>query len=204
MPKILWKPGTLLAPIPAVMVTCGTMEKPNVLTIAWTGIINTVPPMTYISIRPTRHSYEIIKRTRQFVINLTTKDLCRAADLCGVKSGSNTDKFKEAKLAIEPAQKVTAPLLVDSPLSLECKLVEIKHLGSHDMFLAEIVAVDVDDKYIDSKGKLNLQKAGLLAYSHGEYFAIGDKIGNFGYTVRKHPPAQPHRKPSPNSSPRKK
>lgn len=195
MPKILLKPGTLLAPVPAVMVSCGTIEKPNILTIAWTGIVNTIPPMTYISVRPSRYSYEIIKKSREFVINLTTKDLCRAADLCGVKTGEKTDKLKEARLTVEPAQKVSAPLITESPLSLECKVVEIKHLGSHDMFLAEIVAVNVDDKVIDSKGKLNLQKCGLAAYAHGEYFELGDKIGDFGYSVRKKPIKQPHRKP---------
>ena len=193
--KILWKPGTLLAPVPAVMVSCGTMEKPNIITIAWTGIVNTVPPMTYISVRPSRYSYEIIKKSREFVINLTTKELCYAADICGVKSGENTDKLKEAKLTIEPASKVSAPLITESPLSLECKVVEIKHLGSHDMFLAEIVAIDVDEKFVDSKGKLNLQKCGLATYAHGEYFEVGDKIGNLGYSVRKKPLKQPHRKP---------
>ena len=201
MSKILWKPGTLLAPVPAVMVTCGTMEKPNVLTIAWTGIVNTIPPMTYISIRPSRHSYEIIKKSKHFVINLTTKDLCRAADLCGVKSGADTDKFKEAKLTIEPSQKLSLPMIVESPLALECKVVDIKPLGSHDMFLAEIVAINVDEKYVDSKGKLNLHKCGLAAYAHGEYFELGDKIGDFGYSVRKKSQrsSTPKKKPINNS-----
>lgn len=185
MAKKTWKGGTLLAPVPAVMVSCGTMAQPNVLTIAWTGIINSNPPMTYISVRPQRHSHGIITQSREFVINLTTTALCHATDLCGVKSGAKTDKLKAAKLTIEPSTQVSAPTIVESPLSLECKVTEIKHLGSHDMFLAEIVAVNVDTRYIDSKDKLNLQQAGLIAYSHGEYFALGRKIGSFGYSVKR-------------------
>lgn len=185
MSKTTWKPGTLLAPVPAVMVTCGTLEQPNVLTVAWTGIINTSPPMTYISIRPTRFSYEIIKKSREFVINLTTVALVSAADSCGVKSGSDTNKFAEMDIHVEPSAKLSCPILKESPLSLECKVVEIKQLGSHHMFLAEIVAVDVEDSIITSTGKLNLQKANLLAYAHGEYFELGKSLGTFGFSVRK-------------------
>lgn len=177
--------GTLLAPLPAVMVSCGTLEKANVLTVAWTGIINTKPPMTYISVRPTRHSYGIIRESGEFVINLTTSKMVRETDFCGVKSGKDTDKLKKCGLHIEPASAVSAPIISESPLSLECRVTEIKPLGSHDMFLAEIIAVNVDGRYIDSKGKINLNQAGLMAYSHGEYFSLGRKLGSFGYSVAK-------------------
>ena len=182
--KIL-NPGTLLSPLPAVMVSCGTPEKANILTIAWTGIINTKPPMTYISVRPSRHSYGIIKESGEFVINLTTSKLVREADLCGVKSGRDVDKAAKFGLHLEAAGTVSAPVIAESPLSLECKVVEIKPLGTHDMFIAEITAVNADERYIDSKGKINLQQAGLMAYSHGEYFALGRKLGEFGYSVAK-------------------
>lgn len=177
--------GTLLAPLPAVMVSCGTLEKANVLTVAWTGIVNTKPPMTYISVRPTRYSYGIIKESGEFVINLTTSKMVRETDFCGVKSGKDTDKLKKCGLHIEAASAVSAPIISESPLSLECRVVEITPLGSHDMFLAEIVAVNVDGRYIDSKGKINLNQAGLMAYSHGEYFSLGRKLGSFGYSVAK-------------------
>lgn len=182
--KIL-NPGTLLSPLPAVMVSCGTLEKANILTVAWTGIINTKPPMTYISVRPSRHSYGIIKESGEFVINLTTSKLVREADLCGVKSGRDMDKAAKYGLHLEAAGTVTAPVIAESPLSLECKVVEIKPLGTHDMFIAEITAVNADERYIDSKGKINLQQAGLMAYSHGEYFSLGRKLGEFGYSVAK-------------------
>ena len=182
--KIL-NPGTLLSPLPAVMVSCGTLEKANILTVAWTGIINTKPPMTYISVRPSRHSYGIIKESGEFVINLTTSKLVREADLCGVKSGRDMDKAAKCGLHLEAAGTVTAPVIAESPLSLECRVVEIKPLGTHDMFIAEITAVNADERYIDSKGKINLQQAGLMAYSHGEYFSLGRKLGEFGYSVAK-------------------
>lgn len=175
--------GTLLAPLPAVMVSCGTLEKGNIMTAAWTGIINTKPPMTYVSIRPSRHSYGIIKETGEFVINLTTSRLVRETDFCGVKSGRDMDKAEKCRLRLESASIVSAPVISDSPLSLECRVTEIKPLGTHDMFIAEIVAVSVDERYIDSKGKINLQQSGLMAYSHGEYFALGRKLGSFGYSV---------------------
>ncbi len=177
--------GTLLAPLPAVMVSCGTLEKANVLTVAWTGVINTKPPMTYISVRPTRHSYGIIKESGEFVINLTTSKMVRETDLCGVKSGKDTDKIKKCGLHLAEATAVKAPVIEESPLSLECRVTEIKPLGSHDMFIAEILAVNVDGRYIDSKGKINLNQAGLMAYSHGEYFSLGRKLGSFGYSVTK-------------------
>lgn len=178
--------GTLLAPLPAVMVSCGTPEKANVLTVAWTGILNTKPPMTYISVRPTRHSYGIIKESGEFVINLTTSKMVRETDFCGVKSGRDTDKLKKCGLHPAAASAVKAPLIEESPLALECRVTEIKPFGSHDMFIAEILAVNVDSRYIDSKGKINLNQAGLMAYSHGEYFALGRKLGSFGYSVAKH------------------
>lgn len=177
--------GTLLAPLPAVMVSCGTLEKANVLTVAWTGVINTKPPMTYISVRPTRHSYGIIKESGEFVINLTTSKMVQETDFCGVKSGKETDKIKKCGLHLAEAAAVKAPVIEESPLSLECRVTEIKPLGSHDMFIAEILAVNVDGRYIDSKGKINLNQAGLMAYSHGEYFSLGRKLGSFGYSVAK-------------------
>lgn len=194
MSKQIWKPGTLLAPAPAALVTCGTVEQPNVLTVAWTGIINSVPPMTYVSIRPERFSHHLIEESKEFVINVTTAELTRAADFCGVRSGKDTDKFAEMKLTAIEASAVKAPLIDQSPISLECKVKEIKRLGSHDMFIAEIVAVDVDEKYIDEKGKLDLRKAGVMFYSHGEYFAQGKKLGQMGYTVRKKRPKNPKKK----------
>lgn len=185
MPKQFWKGSALLAPVPAALVTCGTAEKPNVLTIGWTGIVCTRPPMTYISVRPERYSHDIIKESGEFVINLTTSAMVRTTDFCGVKSGRNIDKFKACDLHILPAQKVSVPIIEECPVSLECKITESKLLGSHTMFLAEIVGIDVDERYIDSKGKLNLQQCGLAAYAHGEYFALGRKLGDFGYSVRK-------------------
>ncbi len=185
MPRKILAPGTILAPLPAVMVTCGTMEKANILTIAWTGIINTKPPMTYISVRPSRHSYDIIKESGEFVINLTTSKLVHETDFCGVRSGKDTDKAAKCRLHLEQGSAVSAPVIAESPLSLECRVTEIKPLGTHDMFMAEIVALNVDDRYIDSKGKINLQQAGLMAYAHGEYFSLGRKLGEFGYSVAK-------------------
>ena len=175
--------GTLLAPLPAVMVSCGTLEKANVLTIAWTGILNTHPAMTYISVRPSRYSYGIIKESGEFVINLTTSKMVRETDFCGVRSGKDMDKIRKCGLRLEAASAVKAPIISESPLSLECRVTEIKPLGTHHMFIAEILAVNVDGRYIDSKGKINLQQAGLMAYSHGEYFSLGRKLGSFGYSV---------------------
>ena len=179
------KGSVLLAPVPAALVSCGTLEKPNVLTIAWTGVLSTHPPMTYISVRPSRHSYPIIMKNREFVINLTTSSMCRETDFCGVRSGKNTDKFKLCGLTPEPAKTVNAPMIAECPINLECKVTETKELGSHTMFIAEITGVNADERYIDSKGKLNLQQCGLMAYAHGEYFALGRKLGDFGWSVRK-------------------
>lgn len=185
MSKQFWKGSALLAPVPAALVTCGTMDKPNVLTIGWTGIVCTRPPMTYISVRPERFSHDIIKNSGEFVINLTTSSMVKEVDFCGVKSGRDMDKLAKCGFTPISAQKVSAPIIEECPVSLECRVTESKLLGSHTMFLAEIVGIDVDEKYIDSKGKLNLQQCGLTAYAHGEYFALGRKLGNFGYSVRK-------------------
>lgn len=185
MAKQFWKGSALLAPVPAALVTCGTADSPNVLTIGWTGITCTHPPMTYISVRPERYSHDIIRDSGEFVINLTTSAMCRETDFCGVRSGKNTDKFGKCSFHLLPAQKVSVPIIEECPVSLECKVTESKLLGSHTMFLAEIVGIDVDERYIDSKGKLNLQQCGLMAYAHGEYFALGRKLGDFGWSVRK-------------------
>lgn len=185
MSKVSWKPGTMLFPLPPVMVTCGTMEKPNVLTIAWTGIVNSEPPMTYISVRPSRHSHGIIKEAGEFVINISTLELAKACDYCGVKSGKNTDKFKDMGLEIEPCKEVKAPMLVKAPVSLECKVKSVSSFGTHDMFLAEIVNVNIDDRYLEEDNYLALEKAGLLCFAHGRYYTLGRDLGAFGFSVDK-------------------
>jgi len=177
--------GTLLSPLPAVLVACGDMEKSNVLTVAWTGIACTKPPVLSISVRPERYSYGIIKEAGEFTVNLVTSKMAREVDLCGVKSGRDTDKFTLCGFHRVKSQKIGCPTIDESPLTLECRVREIIPLGSHDMFLADIVAASADSRYMDSKGKLNLQQAGLLAYSHGEYFSLGRKLGDFGFSVRK-------------------
>ena len=185
MGKIVWKPGTFLYPIPAVMVSCGTMEKSNIITVAWTGIINTNPAMVYISVRPTRYSYNLIKNQKEFVINLTTKNLVKATEWCGVKTGAKVDKFKEMKLHKEKASIVKCPMIQESPVSVECTVKQIKNLGSHTMFIADVVHVTVDDAYMDEKGTFHLEKAAPIVYSHGTYFGLGESLGTFGYSVRK-------------------
>lgn len=185
MSRIKWKGAALLSPMPAALISCGTMETPNALTVSWTGIINSQPPKTYISVRESRFSYGIIKASGEFVINLTTPDMTRGVDYCGVKSGRDRDKLKEAGFSVIPSFDVSAPSIQNSPLSLECRVFDVIKLGSHDMFLADILTVSVDEKYVDEKGKLNLKAAGLLCYSHGEYFELGKKTGKFGYSVRK-------------------
>ncbi len=185
MAKIKWRGGALTAPVPPAMVSCGTMEKSNIITVAWTGITNTVPPKTYISVRPSRHSYGIIKDSGEFVINLTPSKLIRSADYCGVYTGAKVDKFLKCSLTKEAASEVSCPLIAESPLSLECKVTDIIELGSHHMFLADIVAVDVDESLIDTAGKLHLERAGLAAFAHGEYFELGKKIGYFGFSAAK-------------------
>lgn len=188
MAKQNWKPGNMLYPVPAVMVSCQREgEKPNIITTAWCGTTCSSPAMVYVSIRPERYSYNIIKETKEFVVNLVTKELTHATDYCGVKSGRDVDKFKETKLTPLPSKNISAPGIEESPVNLECKVKKIIHLGSHDMFLAEVVGVTIDDKYMNESGKFELNSSGLMVYSHGEYFGLGKKIGKFGYSVqRKH------------------
>ncbi len=184
--KLKWKGGTLLAPLPAVMVSCGSMEKPNAITVGWTGIINSDPAKTYVSIRPSRYSYEIIKKTGKFVINLTNESLARATDFCGVRSGRDMNKFEKCGMTAVPAHELSdTPVIAESSISLECRVTDIVPLGTHDMFVADVVAVDVDPALVDEKGALHLERAKLIAYSHGDYFALGRKLGDFGFSVRK-------------------
>lgn len=185
--KVSWKPGTMIYPLPAAMISSGASEEEyNILTISWMGTICTNPPMCYISVRPERHSYKIIKRTGEFVINLTNEELAYATDWCGVKSGKDFNKFNEMKLTPVKGEMVSAPLIKESPLCIECRVKEIIPLGSHDMFIADVVNVQADTRYIDAAtDKFDLQKAKLIAYSHGQYYKLGEEIGRFGWTVKK-------------------
>jgi hypothetical protein len=183
--KTIWKSGTFIYPLPAVMVSCGDMEKSNIITVAWTGIMNTNPAMCYISVRPERYSYNIIKETGEFAINLTTKELAYATDWCGVKTGAKVDKFKEMKLTKQKAENIKCPLIEESPISIECKVKEIKELGSHHMFIADVLSIDVAEKYIDDKGAFDISKCELIAYANGGYYELDKKIGKFGYSVQK-------------------
>ena len=194
--KQSWKPGTMIYPLPAVLVSCGETDgEQNLFTVAWTGTVCTNPPMCYISVRPERHSYEIIKRTGEFVINLTNSKLSRATDWCGVRSGRDYDKFAEMGLTAESAAVVKAPVVAESPVAIECRVKQIIPLGSHDMFLADVVNVLVDEEYINSEtGKLELERADMITYSHGEYFRLGEAIGHFGWSVRKKK-RKPQRRP---------
>ncbi|MBQ5431253.1 MAG: flavin reductase family protein [Lachnospiraceae bacterium] len=186
MAKQSWKPGNMLYPIPAVLVTCkGANGEENVLTVGWAGTINTNPPMLSISVRPERHSYELIRSSKEFVVNLTTKDMVKATDYCGVVSGRDVDKFASCGLTKEKADVVSAPLIAESPVNIECRVTEEKKLGSHSMFIAKVVAVHADEAYMDDKGSFSLAKANPIVYCHGEYFALGAKLGKFGYSVRK-------------------
>lgn len=186
MSKQIWKPSTLLNPVPVVMVSCEDSQgKPNIITIGWAGTINSDPPMVSISVRKQRYSYNLIKEKGQFVINLVPRKLTYAADYCGVKSGADIDKFNEMKLTPEPASKVSVPLIKESPVNLECKVKQVIELGSHDMFIAEVVATNVDEALLDEKGKLDLGKADLVCYSHGEYYPLAKTLGYFGYSVTK-------------------
>lgn len=195
MGREYWKPGNMLYPVPAVMVSCQRPgEKPNIITIAWAGTICSDPAMVSISIRPERHSYDIIKETGEFVINLTTKDITFATDYCGVKSGRDVDKFKEMHLTPLVSKEVSAPGIAESPVNIECKLKEIIKLGTHDMFIGEVVAVSVDDSLMDENNKFHLNDAGLVAYSHGEYYLLGEKLGKFGYSVQKKKTAKKKKK----------
>ena len=185
MSKVMWKPGTFLYPLPAVLVSCGDMEKSNIITVAWTGIINTNPAMVYISVRPERYSYQLISENKEFVINLTTEKLAYATDWCGVRSGSKFDKFKEMHLTKEKAKFVRCPIIKESPVAVECKVKEIKELGSHHMIIAEVLSIDADKKYIDENGAFDISKCDLIAYSNGSYYTLGKKIGRFGFSVEK-------------------
>lgn len=184
--KETWKPGNMLYPLPAVMVSVTDGQgNDNIITVAWTGTICNNPPMVYISVRPSRYSYEMLKKTGEFVINLTTEELAFATDYCGVRSGRDVDKFKEAHLTKEPAQFVKAPMIKESPVSIECRVTEVKKLGSHHMFLAEVLAVHAQQEYIDKNNKFQLNKAKPIVYSHGEYLGTGKSLGTFGYSVKK-------------------
>lgn len=184
--KKTFKPGAVLSPVPAVMVSCGDEKEKNIITIAWTGIINSEPPMTYISVRKSRHSHDIISKSGEFVINLVSEELTFAADYCGVKSGRNTDKFKEMKLTAIPGERVDCPMIAEAPVNLECKVKEVHEYPSHDMFVAEIVSMHVNEDLVDEKGKIDFAAAGLVAYVHGEYYGMKKApIGRFGYSVMK-------------------
>ena len=179
-------PGCVESPLPVVMVSCGEGKEKNIITIAWTGIVNSEPPMTYISVRPERHSYDIIKKSGEFVINLVSEELTRACDWCGVKSGAKVDKWKEMTLTPEKAEKVKCSMIAESPLNLECKVVETHDYGTHTMFVAEIVGMHADEKIVDSKGRIALDAAGLVAYCHGEYIPLRRRsVGGFGFSVMK-------------------
>ena len=184
--KQVWKPGNMLYPVPAVMVTVQDAEgRSNIITIAWTGTVCTNPPMLYISVRPERHSYRMLKETGEFVVNMTTKKLAKAADYCGVRSGRDVDKWKETGLTPGKAQAVNVPLIAESPVNIECRVKEVLELGSHHMFLAEVLAVDVDERLLEDGGRLALEKAEPLVYSHGEYYGLSELLGTFGWSVRK-------------------
>ena len=189
MAKEIWRPGNMLYPIPAVMVSCQREgEKPNIITVAWAGNVCSSPAMLSISVRKERYSYDILKETGQFVVNLTNKKLAKACDWCGVRSGKDYDKFKEMNLTPQKSIMIDAPGIAESPVNIECKVHSVVELGSHDLFIAEVVCVTVDEHYLDEKGRFNMKKAGLVAYSHGEYFELGEKLGKFGYSVAKKKP----------------
>ena len=185
MTKITWPAGTLLAPVPPALISCGTIDKPNVMTAAWTGIICSEPVLTYVSIRPSRYSYEIISKNKEFVINIPNVALAKVTDFCGVKSGRNVNKFEACNITASICSKVKAPQIQEAPISLECEVLEIKKYGTHDMFLAKVLAVNIEDRYLNEKGALSLEKAGLLAYAHGFYYTLGRQIGKFGFSVEK-------------------
>lgn len=185
MGKNIWKPGTVLYPVPAVMVSCGTMEQKNIITVAWTGTVNSDPAMTYVSIRSSRHSHRLIKESGEFVINLVTERLAFACDFCGVRSGRDLDKFEAMHLTAQKGEAVDAPIICESPVNIECRVKEVIPLGTHDMFLAEVVSVQVSEEYLDETGKFHFDRAKPICYSHGAYYALGKKIGGFGYSVRK-------------------
>ena len=185
MAKTRWKGGALLSPVPAVLVSCGSMEKSNLITVAWTGIVCTQPPKLYISVRPERYSYKLIEESGEFCVNLPTVEMAKIVDWCGVRSGKDFDKFAHTKLTKAESFSVSCPSIAECPLTLECKVDQIIKLGSHDMFIADIVSVGAEESIIDENGRLMLEKANLFAYAHGDYFALGRKLGDFGFSVRK-------------------
>lgn len=185
MSKINWKGGALLAPVPPVLVTVGDGERQNVFTVAWTGLINTQPPKTYISVRPSRYSYDFIKETGEFALNLTPTSLVRAADWCGIHTGRKVNKFERMNLTPTEASIIGAPIIEECPMALECKVFDMIELGTHHMFLADIVAVDVNEELLDSAGRLHIDRADLAAFAHGEYFSLGKSLGTFGFSVKK-------------------
>lgn len=186
MSKVPFKPGTMVYPVPAVMISCGdSPEKYNIITVAWTGTINSTPPMTYVSVRKERHSHNLIKESGSFVINLSSEDLVQKTDYCGVKSGREVNKFVHLGLTAVPAEKVAAPMIEESPVSIECKVTQVIELGSHDMFMAEVVAIHVNEELIDKNGKLHLEWSKPIVYSHGEYYGVGEALGQFGFSVMK-------------------
>ena len=188
MAKQKWKPGNMVYPLPAVLVSCGDKEgNVNLMTAAWTGTVCSEPPMVYVSVRKERYSHHMIRETGEYVINLTTEKLAEATDFCGVRSGRDMDKFKEMKLTPVKGGLQYAPMVAESPVSIECKVTNVMELGSHDMFIAEVTAVYVDEQYMDAKGTFHLEKAEPLVYSHGQYYGMGKHLGGFGYTVRKNP-----------------
>lgn len=188
MARKSFKAGALTAPLPPVMVTVGNMESSNIITIGWTGILSTIPPRTYISVRPERHSYKMLKESGEFVINLTTASQARVVDYVGIYTGAKVDKFKECKLTKLESREVSAPTIAECPFALECRVVEVIPMGTHDVFIADIVSVSADESIIDEAGKIRFDKAGLMAYAHGEYFAMGEKLGSFGFSTKKSAP----------------
>ncbi len=183
--RTVWDGSALLSPVPAVLVSVGDENEKNVFTVAWTGTLNTKPPKTYISVRPERYSYDIIERTGEFVINLPSTALVKAVDFCGVRSGKNMDKFKEMKLTAIKSNSVNAPSIEECPISMECRVCDKIHLGTHTMFIADILKISVKNEFLDDNGKLHIKKCKLLAYAHGEYFSLGERLGTFGYSVKK-------------------
>ena len=196
MKKVHWPGATLMMPVPPALVSCGTMEKPNCITIAWTGIINSQPPKTYISVRPERHSYDIIKNSGEFIINMPTAKMVKEIDWCGVRSGAKEDKFSAMKLTPYRVDGFECPDIEELPIALTCKVFDIVELGSHHMFMADVTGVIVNEDLLDENGRLEVEKAGLMAYAHGQYFELGKKIGSFGYSVKKPEKKSKKRKPA--------
>ena len=198
MEKVKFRGGALLAPTPPVMVSCGDAEHHNILTVAWTGILNTVPPKTYIAVRPRRHSHGILSKQREFVLNLTPSTLVRAADYCGMYTGAQMDKFAACSLTPLYVEEIAAPLIAECPLSLCCRVTDVMPMGSHDLFFADIVAVYANGELLDAKGKLHMERADLAAYVHGEYFALGKRLGTFGFSAAKRKPSKKKNAPKGN------